>query len=146
MAIEVGQATLGAVIAEYITRRREQGGQAPPGGDIDFSLLEQAALLLKRGVNKATVRVGVVGQSVPIYAGACNVYGVLLRAGALDTILRLADQPGVPNVALDTAKEAPGTRTSVFDGWIGPPIYFGEGIVASMDQIDALAWVFYLPL
>lgn len=75
--------------------------------------------------------------------GACILGGVILRAGAADTIVRLFNQKASP---LDATKEVPGTRAVIYDGFSNTPIYMDTGLIVSVDQADAIAWVLYDPL
>lgn len=77
------------------------------------------------------------------YDGKCRFAGVILRAGAADTVVRIFDQKnGAPN----PTQERPGTRAPIFDGFGNIPIYMENGITIQIDQIDAVAWVLYDPL
>lgn len=75
--------------------------------------------------------------------GACIYGGVILRAGAADTIVRVFNQKAPP---LDLTDEVPGSRTLVYDGFSNTPIYLDTGLIVSVDQADAIAWVLYDPL
>jgi hypothetical protein len=80
---------------------------------------------------------------IPVYDGACIFGGIILRAAAFDTIVRVFNQKVGPS---DASKEVPGVRTPEWDGFANCPIYLDTGIIVSIDQTDAIAWVLYDPL
>jgi hypothetical protein len=84
---------------------------------------------------------GSTGLSANIASGPGTIVGVILRAGAADTTLKLFDTQG----AQATGKELPGVRTSTWDGYINAAIQASNGLLAILNQADAFAWVLFIP-
>lgn len=75
--------------------------------------------------------------------------GVLLRAGAATATLKLFNEKAQNQGAGytgDASKELPGAKAATFDGWVNFPVFVSEGIIATLDQTDAIGWVFFIPL
>jgi hypothetical protein len=45
-----------------------------------------------------------------------------------------------------TANSLPGVKTAIFDGYLAAEVIVTYGILATLDQADAEAWVIYEPL
>ena len=88
---------------------------------------------------------------VAIYAGPCLLVGMLLRAGAAAATLIAYGQEcsglnAQGSIIADPTKEIAGVKTTVFDGFVNFPISAPEGLIVSLDQTDAIGYVYYVPL
>lgn len=103
------------------------------------------------GARKQRITVNTAGNLVPVFSGRCLLVGMLLRAGAVTTTAIAYDmawqgsvQPGA--LTVDTTKEAAGVKAAVFDGFVNFPIICNDGLVVSLDQIDGVLNIFFVPL
>lgn len=89
--------------------------------------------------------------TVAVFAAPCIVVGMLLRAGAAASTMICYNQEcsglyAQGSIIADATKEVAGVKTSVFDGFVNFPINCPEGLVASLDQTDAIGYIYYVPL
>lgn len=84
---------------------------------------------------------GTTGLSQNLASGPGTIVGVILRAGANDTTVKLFDTQG----ASATGKELPGVRTATWDGYINSAIQASNGLLVTLNQADAFVWILFIP-
>ncbi len=84
--------------------------------------------------------------AVLVYGERCLLVGVILRAGAAETILRVFDSKDPQTRS--PQDERPGVRTATFNGYVGQTMVMEKGLVAILDVSDAntIGWALYSPL
>lgn len=89
------------------------------------------------------IDVNTATEVIKVYDGPCLFIGAIMQSGAAITILAIYDQAEGP---VQTTKRAPGIKApgGGYDGFINP-LEMERGIICTLDAIDGLAWLFYVP-
>lgn len=95
------------------------------------------------GVLVGIVDVNNVGDVIKVFGGPCLYVGAILQAGAAITILSIYDLAAEP---VDATRRKPGVKAAGggYDGFTIPQ-EMEQGIIATLDAVDAIAWIFYVP-
>lgn len=96
------------------------------------------------GANATLVTVTVAGAVKQITEVPALYIGAILRANAaIDTDLRVFNQKSGPTEA---SQEKPGIRTTSWNGFVNQPMLMENGIIATLSDVDARAWIIWIPL
>ena len=95
------------------------------------------------GVLVAIVDVANVADVIKVFSGPCLYVGAIMEAGAATTLLSVYDKADAP---IDASRRKPGVKAAGggYDGFT-IAMEMEQGIIATLDALDGIAWIFYVP-
>jgi hypothetical protein len=121
---------------------------APPAAGFSLPRIFDSPLVGARHVRIVSNPVNTIIQ---VYSGQCVLVGVLVRAGAATSeciVYDVAFGSGTPpdNSVVVPQNEVARARATTYSGFVNFPIAVQNGLVAQVDQTDAVAFVYYYPI
>ncbi len=144
-ALALGLVTAALAIAKQLMAG-DAGAYSGDLASLDLPLSPGLALETQKSqVQASQIQVlpidGSAGLIQNIASGPGTIVGAILRAGAADSTLKLFDT----QASSASGKELPGVRTGTWDGYINSAIQASNGVLATLNQADAFAWLLFIP-